>query len=107
MLQACLLAHPFDILLALLLSSPTLVTLLLDMSKKSTKEHAHWTTEDEKVLLLFLIDHKAEGDLGSFKKATWNSAAININEQIFQGGLKTGDACKGKFQVVSPFLNLF
>ena len=77
------------------------------MSKKSTKEHAHWTTEDEKVLLLFLIDHKAEGDSDGFKKATWNAAAININEQISQGGLKTGDACKEKFQVVSPFLKSF
>jgi hypothetical protein len=53
---------------------------------------AHWTTEDEKALLLFLIDHKAEGDSGSFKKATWNAAAIDVNKQI--------SSCKSIFEII-------
>ena len=52
------------------------------MSTRPTKERAHWTSEDESTLLLFLIDHKAEGDSGGFKKSTWNAAAINVNKNI-------------------------
>ena len=77
------------------------------MPTKSTKERAHWTTEDEKALLLFLFDHKSEGDSGGFKKATWNAAAIDVNKQISRGGMKTGDACKGKFRVVCSFFCCF
>ena len=54
-------------------------------------------TEDESTLLLFLIDHKAKGDSGGFKKSTWNAAAIDINKNISKGGMKTGDAYKNKF----------
>jgi len=39
------------------------------MYKRPTKEHVQWTTEAEKALL-FLIDHKAEGDSGGFLKVT-------------------------------------
>ena len=77
------------------------------MPTKPTKERAHWTSEDEKALLFFLIDHKAEGDSGGFTKTTWNAAAVNINKLISQGGMRTGDACKGKFRVVSPFFFYF
>jgi len=77
------------------------------MPTKPTKERAHWTTDDEKALLLFLIDHKAEGDSGGFKKTTWNAAAVDVNKLISRGGMKTGDACKGKFHVVSPFFLWF
>ena len=30
------------------------------MSTRPTKQRAHWTTEDEKALLTYLIEHKAE-----------------------------------------------
>ena len=74
------------------------------MSTRSTKERAHWTTEDESTLLLFLIDHKAKGDSGGFKKTTWNAAATEVNKKVSRGGMKTADACKSKFRVVSPFI---
>jgi len=73
------------------------------MSTRLTKERAHWTSEDESALLLFLIDHKAEGDSGGFKKTTWNAAAADVNKNISKGGIKTGDGCKNKFRAVSPF----
>jgi len=77
------------------------------MSTRPNKERAHWTSEDESTLLLFLIDHKAEGDSGGFKKSTWNAAAIDVNKNISKGGMKTGDACKNKFRAVSPFFSSF
>ena len=73
------------------------VSFLPRMSTRPTKERAHWTSEDESTLLLFLIDHKAKGDSGGFKKTTWNAAATNVNKNISKGGMKTTDACKNKF----------
>jgi hypothetical protein len=73
------------------------------MSTRATKECAYWTMEDESTLLLFLIDHKTEGDSGGFKKTTWNAAAIDVNKMVSRGGMKTAEACKSKFLVASPF----
>ena len=83
------------------------VSLLPWMSTRPTKKCAHWTSEGESTLLLFLIDHKAVGDSGGFKKSTWNAAAININKNISKGGMKTGDTFKNKFWAVSPFFSSF
>jgi hypothetical protein len=72
------------------------------MSAGTAKQRAHWTAEDEKTLLTYLIEHKSEGDSGSFKKVTWTAAAVEVNKKVSKGAPKTGDACKAKFRAVSP-----
>ena len=74
------------------------------MSTRATKGGAQWTTEDESTLLLFLIDHKAEGVSGAFKTTTWDAAAIEVNKKVSRGGMKTAESCKSKFKVESPFI---
>jgi hypothetical protein len=77
------------------------------MSTRPTKERAYWTTEDENTLLLFLIDHKSEGDSGGFKKTTWNAATFEVNKKVSRGEMKTADACKAKFRAVCLFFARF
>ncbi len=94
-------AHPFSLISQHFLTLFFSPSPLLSMSTRPTKQCAHWTTEDKKALLAYLIEHKSEGDSGGFKKATWTAAAIEVNKDVSKGALKTGEACKAKFRAVS------
>lgn len=60
-----------------------------------------WTTEDETRLVQFLLDHHAEaGDGANFKMSLWNAAGEELSKHVTKGGLKTGTACKGKWERV-------
>ncbi|KAJ7200242.1 hypothetical protein B0H12DRAFT_962177, partial [Mycena haematopus] len=64
--------------------------------------NAHWTERNEIKLLNHLIENRAAaGDGITFKKPTWTSAAVAVNEdEHVKGGPKTADSCKSKFQKV-------
>ncbi|PPQ86438.1 hypothetical protein CVT25_008097 [Psilocybe cyanescens] len=67
----------------------------------ASKEQAHWTVEDETVLLNFLILVKsASGDGTNFKKATWKEAALKVNVNCSRGAEKTPDSCRSKYCVL-------
>ena len=63
--------------------------------------NADWSQEDEKILIAFLLDHKASaGDGGTFKKPTWIAAAAHMAQSHTKGGPKTWESCKGKWDRV-------
>ena len=66
-------------------------------------ERSNWTEADERHLIAFLTDHKAEaGDGFSYKQSTWNAAARYMATQASQrGAAKTAESCKNKWSQVS------
>ena len=47
---------------------------MADTSHSKGLDHAHWTIEEERALIFFLVQHKAEDSDGfNFKKATWQT----------------------------------
>jgi hypothetical protein len=64
----------------------------------------HWS-DDELVLINFLLDHKAEaGDGGSFKANIWNAAAVKMLKHTTKGGPKIAGKFKAKYVVVRQSL---
>ncbi|KAJ3007619.1 hypothetical protein NUW54_g3478 [Trametes sanguinea] len=63
----------------------------------SSKEHAKWTLEDEKMFVNYLTDHLAEQGDGNYKMSTFNAAAAVLEGMRTAGGPKTGTACKNKW----------
>lgn len=64
---------------------------------------AHWTIEDEVVLIDFLLLHAAAaGDSGNFKMVTFNAAAPVVDAKRAKGGPKTAKACQNKYNSVYP-----
>jgi hypothetical protein len=65
-------------------------------------DRAIWTQEDEKELLGFLLEHKAEaGDGVNFKQTTWNAAAAALAKRPHKGAVKSANSCKNKWTKVS------
>ena len=57
-----------------------------------------WSVDDAKELITFLVKRKVSaGDGGTFKKPTWIAAAAHMAQFHSKGGLKTWEACKGKW----------
>jgi hypothetical protein len=55
-------------------------------------------SSDEKELINFLIEHKAEvGDSATFKPAVWNTASVLLEKSCVKGGPKTSKACSDKW----------
>ena len=75
-------------------------------SKKASKAErgpcAHWTDQDIRELVDFLLEHRAEGgDGASFKKSTWQAAAQALSKKPpAKGALKTAGACQSKWTKV-------
>lgn len=71
---------------------------LIHMAKDNP---AHWTAEDEVVLIDFLLTHAAAaGDGGNFKMVTFNAAAPVVDAKRVKGGPKTAKACQNKYNAV-------
>ena len=65
------------------------------------KSRADWSLEDEKELIDFLMDRKAEaGDSATFKPAVWNAVARHMEPFWKKGGPKTAGACASKWSRV-------
>jgi hypothetical protein len=78
----------------------------MDTEPKEPKEeerskHATWLPSDERVLINFLLEHKAEvGDGANFKTSIWNEAAAMFELIPRTGGPKTANSCKNKWAKV-------
>lgn len=61
-----------------------------------------WTTDNERVMIEYLIDNKAiAGDGLNFKDTVWNGVAAALEKQRTEGGVKTAKKCKEKWGQVS------
>ncbi|KAF8992398.1 hypothetical protein BDQ17DRAFT_209154 [Cyathus striatus] len=59
---------------------------------------AIWVSAEEFVLIQYLYDHISEaGDNGSFKKPTFEAAAIDIAPFHMRGAVKTAKMCQNKY----------
>ena len=64
-----------------------------------------WSMVEEKAMINFLIDHKAEAGGGfNFKDATWSKVAEHLQPLRTEGGVKTGKKCKEKWGWVSAII---
>jgi len=69
--------------------------------KKTTNARAVWTTNDETVLIRFLLECKRKADENfTFGMATWNAAATRMEQHREKGGVKGMLACKRKWTQV-------
>jgi hypothetical protein len=77
-------------------SAPSIV-----ISPPSKRRRAVWSDQDERILLEYLIDHKAEaGDGCSFKQTTWQGVVKALEKVPSQGAPKDVNACTSKFKKV-------
>ncbi|KAF8067521.1 hypothetical protein FPV67DRAFT_1416453 [Lyophyllum atratum] len=65
-------------------------------------EKAYWTDSDEKKLIEFLLEHKAQsGDGANYKAATWNAASQHMADPAAERGApKTANSCKNKWSAL-------
>jgi hypothetical protein len=67
----------------------------------SIESKAKWNEKETDALLDYLFAHKSEmTDGGTFRKTTFNAAALHIAEFFTDGAVKTGSMCKTKWQSV-------
>ena len=67
----------------------------------TSKPRADWSENDEKELVSFLLEHKAEaGDSATFKPTVWRAASQHLEQFRVKGGPKTASACSSKWSRV-------
>lgn len=76
-----------------------------EASSKDRKKSAHWTDTDTDTLVKLLLRYKDSGRTADngFKPEVWREASRLLEGATFQGGPKTPDACKSRWQRVGPF----
>lgn len=72
--------------------------------ERDRKKSAHWTEEDTQVLVDTLMRYKDSGRTqdNGFKPEVWKEAAELVKGSTSIGGPKTPEACKSRWQRVSP-----
>ncbi|KAJ7718237.1 hypothetical protein B0H16DRAFT_1425954 [Mycena metata] len=66
---------------------------------QTTGDKAVWLERDEKHLIEYLIEHKAEaGDNGNFKSSTFRGAAEHLEVTRTKGAKKTARSCEAKYR---------
>jgi len=66
-------------------------------------KHGQWIPEEERELIDFLSDHKAEaGDGATFKHATWTQAAAHMSA-LHPGIIYSATQCSGKWGRVRQY----
>ena len=87
---------------AIFIALISLFSNLLSMASQGG-ERAHWTDEEIRALLTYLVDHKSEAGEGvNFTKKTFKGAAesLALSGLRVKGAVKTADACKRKWATV-------
>ena len=81
----------------------------LESDRKSQKERAFWTPEDEAVLVQSLIKHKnlSITTEGGFKTPTWTMVVKDMNQMKTKGADKSIDACRTKWAKVREHIQVF
>jgi len=66
--------------------------------KKRTRKNAHWDTETEEKLLVYLCDEPQDG--GGYKPAAFSVVAHKLNAELDQDNQKSLESCRNKWVTV-------
>ena len=76
-------------------------------SKRASEPKSEWSADEEKRLILFLLNEMSRGaDGGNFKPVTWNAAVLEMAKFPTNGPKKTSKACSSKYSRVRSFISL-
>jgi hypothetical protein len=70
------------------------------MSTKPSSTCAQWSIEEEKMLIAFMTEHKAQGEGSNFKEATFQACARELAKHPCKGASKGWKSCQDKWRRV-------